>query len=302
MVTSRDSRNSDQDDSIGKTKGQSSEQIKFRSTLEEVESVLSSDEMGLKQAAAALGQPLLMSLYEREFRKFGIPVAQILVGADEFKNPLRLKNFQRTAKTLLNLGVIPIINENDTLSTQEIEGNFELLTFGDNDQLSALVAAQLRAKLLILSTNVDGLFLHSPLEWAKAQGNRSLPKMRPIARLYKELPATLDVRGKSQRGRGGMNTKLQAALFASKAGTDVVIVNGEKKNILTQALERVLFFETQGKDLETPGTWFFSKEKDFLAAQSSNQTSSQAKNRKNLALNSSKRKSLKKTIQKVKLK
>src|SRR5437016_6943029 len=158
------------------------------------------------QACAAVGQSLLMHTYEQLF--FGKKVvAQLLVSSDDFTSPVRYKNLQNALHELLKLGVIPIINENDSVSVQELVG-----AFGDNDELSALLATAVKADWLLLLTDVDGFMMPN---------GRKKPRLQRVVR---KLTPALEAQcnGKNKLGRGGMISKLRAAKLASEAGVHVV--------------------------------------------------------------------------------
>src|SRR5436190_3060721 len=181
-----------------------------------------------KQAFAAVGQSRLMSIYEQGFAKFGLTAAQVLLTEEDFSNRKRYLNLRNTLMTLLDMGVIPIINENDTVSTSELEVTDRSASFSDNDKLSALVMSKLEATLLVLLSDVDGLFTEDPRE-------------NPDAQFIREVRAiTADIEAlagrKSGRGRGGMETKLQAARIAINSGGMAIIANGLKPHILTRIL------------------------------------------------------------------
>jgi glutamate 5-kinase len=169
-----------------------------------------------KQALAAIGQVRLMYLYNKLFGEYGHKVAQVLLTKDELTGNGRRHNALNTLHTLLDMGVIPIVNENDTVATDEIESGG---TFGDNDTLSAMVAVLLQAEMLIMLSDVDGLFDRNP------KGDSS-------ARLIPEVCGVDDaIRGLSQDtdndwGRGGMHTKVEAACLCTAAGIPAVITNG----------------------------------------------------------------------------
>lgn len=173
------------------------------------------------QACAAVGQSLLMHTYEQLF--FGKKVvAQMLLSSDDFTSPVRYKNLQNALHELLSLGVVPVVNENDTVSVRELVG-----AFGDNDELSALLAAAVKADWLILLTDVDGFY--SP--------NGKRPKLvRTIQKLTPAMEALCN--GTSKLGRGGMRSKLRAAKVASEAGIHVAIVNGSHPTAIPSALAR----------------------------------------------------------------
>ena len=175
----------------------------------------------LMQACAAVGQSALMHTYEQLF--FGKKtVAQLLLSNDDFTSPIRYKNLQNTLHQLLKLGVVAIVNENDSVSVRELVG-----AFGDNDELSALVAAAVSADWLILLTDVEGFYMP----------NGKRPRLvRTIRKLTPEMEALCN--GKGQLGRGGMRSKLRAAKVASEAGVNVAIVGGREPNAISQALQQ----------------------------------------------------------------
>jgi glutamate 5-kinase len=198
-------------------------------------------ELVMIQACAAIGQSRLMSLYDDAFEKLGYRVAQVLLTEDDFLDPVRNENLRATLAKLLALGVIPIINENDTVSTAELDrpagSNARAHVFGDNDKLSALVMTHTGADLLILLSDVDGLYTSDP----QSHG----------ATLIEEVSGVTDgVRAFAQggigRGRGGMESKLEAVRIANEAGQSAVIANGRAPGILDQICSGVsagsLFF------------------------------------------------------------
>jgi glutamate 5-kinase len=175
----------------------------------------------LMQACAAVGQSALMHTYEQLF--FGKkPVAQLLLSSDDFTSPLRYKNLQNTLHQLLRLGVVPIVNENDSVSVRELVG-----AFGDNDELSALLAAAVGADWLLLLTDVDGFY--------QPNGKR-LRLVRTIRKLTAAMEELCNGHGKL--GRGGMRSKLRAAKSASEAGVSVAIANGRDPQVISNALAR----------------------------------------------------------------
>lgn len=165
-----------------------------------------------KQAAAAVGQSELMDTYDRLFGAYHHNVAQILLTGDDFCHGDRLENFRNTLHRLLELRVLPVINENDTIATDEIR-------VGDNDTLSALVAVSADADLLILLSDIDGLYTDDPHRTSDA---RLIPEVRALT---DEILA-LGGREGSALGTGGMKTKLHAAEICMKNGVDMVILNG----------------------------------------------------------------------------
>src|SRR5437867_7545266 len=153
-----------------------------------------------KQALAAVGQSRLMNLYEEGFTKYGLHAAQILLTEEDFSNRKRYLNLRHTLETLLDMGVIPIINENDTVATNELEVTDRSPSFGDNDKLSALVMSKLEAQVLILLSDVDGLFTDNP------HANRDAKWIPEVHEITAEIESA--AAGKSAKGRGGMATKL----------------------------------------------------------------------------------------------
>jgi glutamate 5-kinase len=175
----------------------------------------------LRQACAAVGQSLLMHMYERLFSAHHINIAQLLLTQEDFVERNRYSNLRHTTERLLKLGVVPIINENDTVSTAELQVTSGRI-FSDNDRLAALVASKLDADALLLLTNVDGLL--------DADKN-TIPAVAKIDAALRALAS-----GPSAGGRGGMVTKLEAAEIAMRAGTIAVIADGRVPNILDRAL------------------------------------------------------------------
>jgi glutamate 5-kinase len=182
-----------------------------------------------KQACAAAGQGQLMSIYQEGFARMGLCAAQVLLTEDDFADPVRHANLRRTLETLLELGAIPILNENDTVSTLELErpdpGHTPV--FSDNDHLSALVATHLEADLLILLSDVTALHTANPGLYPDATPLTEVP-------FGSELQANLD--GSSDRGRGGMVSKVEAARVAARAGVPVVLASGLVTNVLIRIL------------------------------------------------------------------
>jgi glutamate 5-kinase len=175
----------------------------------------------LMQACAAVGQSALMHTYEQLF--FGKKtVAQLLLSSDDFTSPARYKNLQNTLRQLLRLGVVPIVNENDSVSVRELVG-----AFGDNDELSALLAAAVGADWLLLLTDVDGFY---------APNGRGSRLVRTVRKLTPAMESLCNGHGKL--GRGGMRSKLKAAQMASQAGVKVAIVNGRDPQAIAKALAR----------------------------------------------------------------
>ena len=176
-----------------------------------------------KQAAAAVGQCELMYTYDKLFGEYNHTVAQLLITREDIANEVRHFNFSNTLDRLLELGVLPIINENDTVATQEI-------VIGDNDTLAAHVAQSVRADLLILLSDIDGLYTADPHK----DPNATLISV--IEKLDDEIFA-LAGGSASNQGTGGMVTKLQAASIATSAGCDMVIANGRRPGNLYDILD-----------------------------------------------------------------
>jgi glutamate 5-kinase len=184
-----------------------------------------------KQACAAVGQGRLMAIYQEGFARLGIVAAQVLLTEYDFSNRRRYLNLRATLDHLLKLGVVPIINENDTVSTAELEAPEGFRTapvFGDNDKLSALVASGVEADTLLILSDVAGLYTGNPRRDPEA---RLIPW---VGELTAELERCAD--GQSERGRGGMASKLAAVRCATRAGTRVLIADGANPGILDQVL------------------------------------------------------------------
>jgi len=184
-------------------------------------------EMREKQAVAAVGQCELMSLYSRLFSEYGYVVGQVLLTRGDVEDPQARENARNTFECLLEKEVLPIVNENDTVSTVEILHNG---SFGDNDTLSAIVAALVGADLLILLSDIDGLFDRDP---------RQDPDARLIGfvkRIDDDVAASAGGAG-SRRGTGGMKTKIEAARIATSAGVAMVIANGRDPGVIDDILQ-----------------------------------------------------------------
>ena len=178
---------------------------------------------------AAAGQGQLMSIYQEGFARMGLCAAQVLLTEDDFTDPLRHANLRRTLDTLLGLGAIPVLNENDTVSTLELErpspGRKPI--FSDNDHLSALVAVHLEADLLVLLSDVTALHTRNPGLHADAA---------PLAEVPFGAEPQVGLDGSSGRGRGGMVSKVEAARAAARAGVPVVLASGLVVGILDRIL------------------------------------------------------------------
>ena len=186
-------------------------------------------DMPTKQAAAAVGQCELMYTYDRLFLQYSHTVAQVLLTGEDVDHPERRENFENTMERLLELGALPVINENDTIATAEIK-------VGDNDTLGAIVACCVKADLLVLLSDIEGLYTADPRKDPQA-------KLIPVVEeVTPEIEALAGGVG-SSLGTGGMATKLRAAKMVTAQGCDMVITNGEHP-------ER-LYDIAQGKDVGT---------------------------------------------------
>ncbi|MGM9561091.1 MAG: glutamate 5-kinase [Phascolarctobacterium sp.] len=188
-----------------------------------------------KQACAAVGQGVLMHTYEKLFADYGQIVAQVLITRTEAIDRHRYTNCRNTFMTLLQQGVIPIVNENDVVALDELK-------IGDNDNMSALVAGIVDADLVIILSDIDGLYTANPATHPEATLVHTVPEITP------EIEASAGGVG-SSRGTGGMATKIQAAKAATNSGIQLVIASGTEKN----AIPRIL----QGEEI---GTLFVSRE------------------------------------------
>ena len=187
----------------------------------------------IKQACAAVGQGRLMSLYSDAFERFGITTAQLLLTEEDFSNRQRYLNLRGTMMKLLELGVLPIINENDPVSAAELEsiepGSHVKINFGDNDKLSALVASKIEAELLVILTDVEGLYTADPLSSSDA---RLIPMVEEITPEIEELARVSAQAPGLRKGRGGIRTKLEAARVAVHSGCAAIIAGGKTVGIL----------------------------------------------------------------------
>ncbi|HCK99073.1 MAG TPA: glutamate 5-kinase [Candidatus Marinimicrobia bacterium] len=195
-------------------------------------------DLKMRQACAAIGMPLLMNEYYKAFFKHGIIVAQVLLTAEVLNERRSYLNLRNSMEKLLKLGVMPILNENDCVSTKEIG-----TAFGDNDKLSALVASKLDADLLIVLTDIDGLYDKNPRKYNNAKPVKIITEITP------DIENMADEYG-STHSTGGMKTKIQAAKIAANAGYKIVLANGREQNIIRRIIA--------GEDL---GTLFLPKRK-----------------------------------------
>ncbi|MEW5909097.1 MAG: glutamate 5-kinase [Thermodesulfobacteriota bacterium] len=213
------------------------------------------DELPKRQAVAAVGQAGLILEYEKAFLRYQKKVAQILLTSDGLSNRKRYLNARNTLHTLLSWKIIPIINENDTISVEEIK-------FGDNDTLAALITLLMDADLLILLTDIDGLFDQNPRTHTQARLIPVVPKLtKEIESIAGKIPGAL--------GTGGMLSKIEAAKKLTSAGIPMIIANGSKSGILIEIMagkEHGTFFIPKGTRLNSRKSWiaFQSKPKGTL--------------------------------------
>lgn len=197
------------------------------------------DNISTKQACAAVGQARLMMTYQKLFSEYHQTAGQILMTKGTMKDNVSRKNAQNTFEELFRLGIIPVVNENDTISTYEMQ-------FGDNDTLSALVASLVGADLLILLSDIDGLFTDDP------HRNPHAELIPVVEQLDEGILSMAKATTGSDVGTGGMATKLTAAMIATCSGADMVIANGEDVGILHQIFEGefrgTLFKEHRNED------------------------------------------------------
>ncbi len=196
------------------------------------------DDIPSKQAAAAVGQCELMYVYDKLFTEYNHTVAQILLTGSDFSHQDRRKNFENTLEKLLEFNVLPIINENDTVATQEIK-------VGDNDTLAAMVAKSSNSDLLVLMSDIDGLYTADPHK------NKNVKLIKVVDSLNDDIMALGGGKG-SNFGTGGMKTKLQAAKICTETGCDMVILNGKNPETLYDFLD--------GKQV---GTFFKAKKEEL---------------------------------------
>jgi len=201
------------------------------------------DNVTLRQALAAVGQSKLMQVYEGLFAASNVSVAQALLTQGDIEDDVHRQNTQNTLRELLRLRVVPIINENDVVAVDELEG----VVIGDNDTLSGVVSRLVEADLLVILGEVAGLFSADPNTHKDVQ---LIPVVEDLDALEAEVGGPL-----SERARGGMVTKISAARLATAAGTSVVIADGREPDVLTRLLAG-----------ESLGTWFPPTHRDASAA------------------------------------
>lgn len=193
----------------------------------------------LRQAAAAVGQNILMQEWMAAFKKYDIKVAQILLTYEAFSSRMTYLNLRNSISALLEAGVVPIINENDPICVHEIEA-----TFGDNDKLSAMVASKVEAELLILLSDIDGLYNKNPKKNEDARLLSTIENITPEIESYGGSPT-------SMKGVGGMRTKIEAAKVTSIAGCHMVIANSAVEDVILKVMNGdnigTLFLAQNGK-------------------------------------------------------
>ena len=180
-------------------------------------------DMPTKQAAAAVGQCELMYTYDKLFTQYNHTVAQILLTGQDVEDPERRQNFENTMERLLELGALPIINENDTVATAEIK-------VGDNDTMGAIVACAVRADLLVLLSDIEGLYTADP---RKDPGATLIPVVEAVTPEIESLAGGVG----SGLATGGMATKLRAAKMVNEMGCDMIITNGERPKVLYDIMD-----------------------------------------------------------------
>ncbi len=212
--------------------------------LKDVRVNSSAESLAVKQACSAVGQARLMMTYQRLFAEYNQVAAQILMTKNTIVDDLNRYNAHNTFTELLKLGAIPVVNENDTITTYEIE-------FGDNDTLSAIVASLVDADLLILLSDIDGLYTDDPRK------NPDAKFISQVDELTDELMGMGKATTGSNVGTGGMNTKLLAARIATKAGADMIIANSKDIGVLHRLLagedEGTLFVAKKDENFDLSG-------------------------------------------------
>ncbi|QLE02713.1 glutamate 5-kinase [Galbibacter sp. BG1] len=184
-------------------------------------------EIYVKQALASIGQLHLMRIYQENFRELGLLISQCLLSYSDFKSKTSKENIVNTINILLENDYIPIINENDTVATDEIK-------FGDNDKLAAMTAALLKADLLIIATNTNGIYTKTSIQSGIPE---TIKEVIGFESLIQEVAD-----GKSSHGTGGMKSKVDAVEIASIAGIETWIVNGLKENFISEAVANTSHF------------------------------------------------------------
>lgn len=194
-------------------------------------------DINYKQALCAIGQVELMMAYKEYFGDYGIHVAQMLLTRDDFNDPHRTLNIRNAMFTLIDENVVPVINENDSVSVDEIK-------IGDNDTLGALTATLWNADLMIVLSDIDGVFDKDPKNCRDA-------RLIELVENAEQLEASIDIGEKSSFGTGGIATKIEAAAKINRFGIPMILLNGSKKNTIIEGLEGngrgTLFLGTLGK-------------------------------------------------------
>ena len=205
-----------------------------------------------KQACAAVGQAILMEHYRQMFRRHGLKVAQVLLTKEDLANRISYVHTCNVLDKLLSLGVVPIINENDVTSVDEIMPVMKgyKVNFSDNDILSVLIANAIQADLIVILSDIDGLYNANPTKNRRAQ---VIPLVEKITPELKKL-----AEGKSAFGRGGMKTKLEAAEIAMQSGIPLIVANSRRKNVLLDILEGKqigTYFKPLGNRMPSIKSW-----------------------------------------------
>ena len=185
------------------------------------------EDVFVKQALASIGQPHLIKIYQEIFREYGLLTSQCLLSYSDFEKQDSKTNIVNTINVLVQNNYIPIINENDTVATDEIK-------FGDNDKLAALTAALLKVDLLIIATNTNGIYTKESIQNKKP---KTIERVSDIENLKKEV-----IHSKSSHGSGGMESKIEAVSLSKKAKIETWIVNGLNDDFITNALESKIDF------------------------------------------------------------
>ena len=184
-------------------------------------------EINVKQALAAIGQPHLMRIFQENFRELGLLTSQCLLSYDDFERDVSRQNIANTIEVLLENNYIPIINENDTVATEEIQ-------FGDNDKLAALTGRLLEVDLVIIATNTFGIYTRDSFD---AEEKSTIERVQDLDALKKEV-----MQSKSSRGTGGMKSKIEAAEILKRAHIETWIVNGIIDNFMVRAMNEQVPF------------------------------------------------------------
>jgi len=207
-----------------------------------------SKNMGFKQACAAIGQARLMMTYQKLFAEYNQIAAQILMTKNILTNDVNRTNAYNTFTELLNLGVIPIVNENDTVSTYEILLDEDDALIGDNDTLSAIVAHLVKADLLILLSDIDGLYTDDPRK------NPDAKFIECVEKLTDEYMQMGKATTGSNVGTGGMNTKMNAAKISTSTGADMIIANSDDIRVIHRIMDGrnigTLFIANEDKNFD----------------------------------------------------